>query len=107
MTASERREAILNTLMLRRKDTASNLAAEFGVSERTIRNDILELMCSFPIDMKQGRYGGGIEVAPWFRMDRRYLAPEQVDLLKRMAPGLEGKDLQVLNSIITQFAAHI
>ena len=106
MTASDRREAILNTLLLRRKDTASNLAREFGVSERTIRNDIVVLMCSYPIEMKQGRYEGGIEVAPWFHMDRRYLAPEQVDLLKRLAPGLGEKDLQVLNSIITQFAAH-
>ncbi len=106
MTASDRRAAILNTLMLRRKDTASNLAAEFGVSERTIRSDITALMCSYPIEMKQGRYDGGIEVAPWYHMDRRYLAPEQVDLLKRLAPGLDQKDLQVLNSIITQFAAN-
>jgi len=106
MTASDRRNAILNTLMLRRKDTASNLAAEFGVSERTIRNDITVLMCSYPIEMKQGRYYGGIEVAPWYHMDKRYLAPEQVELLKRLAPSLEGKDLQTLNSIIKQFAAY-
>ena len=105
MTANDRRNELLNTLMLRRKDTAKNLAAEFGVSERTIRNDITILMCSYPIEMKQGRYDGGIEVAPWFRMERRYLAPEQVALLKRLAPDLEGSDLQVLNSIITQFAA--
>lgn len=107
MSASQRREELLNTLMLRRKDTASNLAAEFGVSERTIRNDILILSCSYPIEMKQGRYDGGIEVASWFHLDRKSLAPEQVDLLKRLAPSLEGEDLKVLNSIITQFAAHL
>ena len=106
MTANERLEAILSALLQRRKDKASNLANEFGVSERTIRNDILILMCSYPLEMKQGRYDGGIEVAPWFYMDRKFLAPEQVNLLKRMAPGLEGEDLKVLNSIITQFAAH-
>jgi len=106
MTASDRRNAILNTLMLRRKDTASNLAVEFGVSERTIRNDITVLMCSYPIEMKQGRYGGGIEVAPWYRPDRRYLAPEQVELLKRLAPSLGLKDQQVIRSIITQFSVN-
>ena len=106
MSANERREAILNTLLQRRRDKASNLANEFGVSERTIRNDIVILSCSYPIEMKQGRYDGGIEVAPWFHMDRKYLAPEQFNLLKRLAPGLEGEDLKVLNSIITQFAMH-
>ncbi len=106
MSANERREAILNTLLLRRRDKASNLANEFGVSERTIRNDIVILSCSYPIEMKQGRYDGGIEVAPWFHMDRKYLAPEQFNLLKRLAPSLEGEDLKVLNSIITQFAVH-
>lgn len=106
MTANDRRMAILNTMMLRRKEKASNLAHEFGVSVSTILHDITVLSCSYPIEKKQGRYDGGIEVAPWYRQDRRYLCPEQVDLLKRLAPGLEGEDLKVLNSILSQFALH-
>ena len=106
MTASERRDAILNTLLMRRHDTAENLAHEFGVSERTIRDDVLKLSCSYPIETRQGKYGGGIYMADWYYQNMRYLAPEQVDLLKRVAPTLQGEDLQILNSIITQFASH-
>ncbi len=106
MTANERRIGILNKLIARRRDTASNLAFEFGVSEQTIRHDIDELTLFCPLEMKRGRYGGGIEVAPWFNPDRRILAPEQYDLLKRLASTLSGKDLQVLNSIIYQFTLH-
>ena len=35
-----RRQAILDVLMCRRRDTISNIASEFEVSERTIRRDI-------------------------------------------------------------------
>ena len=43
MTPSERREAILRVLCQRRQDKIDNLAEEFGVSVRTIKNDIEEL----------------------------------------------------------------
>ena len=43
MTPSERREAILKVLCQRRQDKIDNLAFEFGVSVRTIKNDIEEL----------------------------------------------------------------
>ena len=39
MTPSERREAILKVLCQRRQDKIDNLAFEFGVSVRTIKND--------------------------------------------------------------------
>ena len=40
MGAAERRQLILDLLCQRRKETIPNLAAELGVSERTIRRDI-------------------------------------------------------------------
>ena len=43
MRASERRQAIWETLCHRRQETAPKLAAEFGVSERTIWYDIEQL----------------------------------------------------------------
>lgn len=104
MTPNERREAILKTLLVRRHDTAENLAQEFDVSERTIRNDIVYLSCEHPIETRRGRYDGGIYVAEWYRPEAKFLSSKQVELLKRMAPMLQGEDLQVLNSIITQFA---
>ena len=60
MSASERRQRILEILCLKRQDTYSNLASEFSVSRETIRNDIIQLMCSYPIETVRGRYGGGV-----------------------------------------------
>ena len=60
MTPSERREAILKVLCQRRQDKIDNLAFEFGVSVRTIKNDIEELSLAYPIETVRGRYGGGV-----------------------------------------------
>jgi predicted DNA-binding transcriptional regulator YafY len=105
MTAIERREAILDALCVRRQDTYENLAQEFGVSYSTIRRDIEVLACSYPIEPVRGRHGGGVYVAAWYHRGKRTLSPEQAALLKRLAPSLEGHDLEVMNSIINQFAA--
>lgn len=106
MSANERREAIIQALNARRFDKVENLAAEFGVSERTIRADIEVLSCHYPIYTKKGRYGGGVEVESWFHLDRRTLSPKQAELLKRLAPTLEGADLETMNSILSQFAPY-
>ena len=103
MTSMERREALLDVLCQRKPDQIKNLAEEFGVSERTIRTDIEVLSCSYPIETVRGRYGGGVKVADWYHRDRKTLSPEQVALLKRLAPGLKGQDLATLNSIINTF----
>jgi len=61
MTSSERRNAILEVLCLRRFETVANLAFEFNVTDRTIRNDILILSLDYPIYTSKGN-GGGIRV---------------------------------------------
>lgn len=61
MTASERRKEILEVLSLRRVEQINNLAFQFGVSEKTIRRDILTLSLEYPIYTAQGN-GGGIYV---------------------------------------------
>lgn len=105
MTAIERREAILDALCVRRQEQVSNLAEEFGVNERTIRRDLLELGCSYPIETTRGN-GGGVKIADWYHCDRRYLSPEQADVLKRLTSLAEGHDLDVLNGILNQFAPY-
>lgn len=105
MTAIERREAILDALCVRRQEQVSNLAEEFGVNERTIRRDLLELGCSYPIETTRGN-GGGVKIADWYHRDRRYLSPEQADVLKRLISLAEGHDLDVLNGILNQFAPY-
>ena len=104
MTPSERREAILNVLCKRRQDTVENLAHEFGVSVRTIKYDIEELTLAHPIETVRGRYGGGVKVAEGYYLGRKYLKPNQQELLKKLSEQLSGNDLEVMNSSLRDFA---
>lgn len=102
MTASERRNAILEVLCLRRFETVENLAFEFGVTGRTIRNDILMLSLEYPIYTTQGN-GGGIHVDEKYRLGKSFLKEEQQELLQRLLPQLTGKDAEIMKSIINKF----
>ena len=93
-------------LCKRRHETAVNLAEEFGVSERTIRADLVILSCYYPIQVLRGRYGGGAGLPDWFHMESRALSQKQEALLLRLRQTLDGEDLQVLNSILAQFALY-
>ena len=105
MTATERRSEIMNVLVNRRHETSANLAALFGVTERTIRSDMLALTCTYPIEPVFGRYGGGYKLADWFHPDRRVLAQEQIDAIRKAAQFLEGREQQALLSVLSQFTA--
>ena len=74
MTASERRQAILEVLSVRRYETRYNLAFEFSVNEKTIRRDIEILSLDYPIYTTQGQ-GGGIHVADNFKLGKSYPSP--------------------------------
>lgn len=108
MSPAERRQELLEVLCHRRHDTYGNLANEFNVSTETIRHDIAELMCSYPIETIRG-HGGGVKVADGYYLNRRStnaqrFSPKQVALLRRLSRQLEGEDLDTLNSILLQFA---
>ena len=79
-------------------------AEKFGVSKRTIPADLVILSCYYPIQVLRGRYGGGASLPSWFHMKNRPLSPKQETLLRRLRKTLDGDDLQVLNSILAQFA---
>ncbi len=83
MTAKERRQAIIEILCQRRKETRANLAAEFGVTMRTIEYDIVELSLQYPIYTKQGS-DGGIFVVDGFDLGRKYLPKSQTDFLESL-----------------------
>ena len=104
MDAIERRREILTRLCQRRTDTCGNLAAEFGVSERTVRNDIQVLACSYPIETVRGRRGGGVRIADWYSISKPILTPPQLALLTKVGKQLQGDELNILNSIIYQFS---
>lgn len=103
LRASERRREILEVLCQRRQDTRENLAQEFGVSLRTISNDIEILSLTYPIETKRGKYGGGVRVLDGYRLDRKYLTSIQQCLLERLANTLYGEDRNILESILRDF----
>ena len=105
MDAVERRQQILELLCQRLKDTMQNLAAELGVSERTIRRDVEILTRSYPLETVCGRYGGGVRVADWYHLDRQRMSPRQTALLRRLAADLRGEDLEVMEQILLKFAS--
>ena len=105
MDAVERRQQILELLCQRRKDTMQNLAAELGVSERTIRRDVEILTRSYPLETVCGRYGGGVRVADWYHLDRQRMSPKQTALLRRVAADLRGEDLEVMEQILLKIAS--
>ena len=104
MSPSKRQQAIWDVLCRRRQVTAKELAYDFGVSQRTIWRDIEQLTLSYPVETVCGRHGGGIKVADWYHPTKSKLCTEQMALLKKLAPSLQGDDLVVMNSIISQFA---
>lgn len=99
---SERRQSLLESLCERRRDKVVCLAQEFGVCERTLRNDLMILSCSYPVYTRQGR-DGGVFVAEGFELGRSYLTLKQAKLLRRLAIGLKGEDKETMDSIFTKF----
>ena len=97
-STSERRQTLLECLCERRHDKVERLAAEFGVSERTMRNDILILSCSYPVYTKQGN-NGGVFVMEDFRLGERYLTARRAGLLLKLSAGLDGEEKEIMESI--------
>ena len=102
---NDRQQQLISLLCQRRSDSIQNLAMELGVCERTIRRDIEELTLTYPIETVRGRYGGGVRMADWYFQDRPKPTPKQTALLRRLAIGLHGEDLDEMNRILTHFAS--
>lgn len=103
MSPNERRNNIYAELRAQRHLNINYLAEKYSVNEKTIRRDIDELTLTYPIETVRGRYGGGIKLADWYHPMQSTLSSKQIALLKKLAPSLEGDDLVVMNSILSQF----
>ena len=103
MNTLERRMEIIDILSVRKKEKVVNLAFEFNVSEKTIRNDICELSLSYPIDTKKGK-GGCIFVQEGFSLRRRFLTDKEKALLEKIALNLSDEEAAVLQTIVKSFS---
>ena len=104
MGTAERRLEILKYLCKARKATMPELAEIFCVSVRTIQRDILEIEATFhiPIDIRCGKYNGGIYVIGNYSFDRAYMHNDEISLLSKIHELVKSKLTDNENTIFSQ-----
>jgi predicted DNA-binding transcriptional regulator YafY len=107
MGIAERRKELLKKLCRRKHDTISNLAFEFGVSERTIRRDVEVLSLTEPIYTQTGRYGGGVYITDAYSIDRMFMTNEELSVLHKICYFAVNSEKCVLNREELKTLEHI
>ena len=104
MGTAERRLEILKHLCKHRRATMPQLAEMFGVSIRTIQRDILEIEATFhvPLDVRCGKYDGGVFVIGDYSFDRAYMYDEELALLSKMQSIVKDQLSEQENALLSQ-----
>lgn len=102
MNTENRRREIINVLLMQRRTTAKELAKEFGVTTRTIQNDIQALSSGFPIYTKPGG-DGGIFIEENYRPYNNTLSSYELEILLEMHQTTEGIYKKILFRIISRY----
>ena len=104
MGTAERRLEILKYLCQKRHATMPELAKIFGVSVRTIHRDIYEIEATFhaPLDVRCGKYDGGVYVFGDYRFDRAYMCDEELALLSKIKNMVQAQLSEKENSMLSQ-----
>mgnify|MGYP003311562703 CR=1 FL=1 len=97
MGTSERRLEMMKYLCRKRHATMSELSREFGVSVRTVQRDIFELGFTMPLEVRAGRYDGGVYVIGGYTIDRMYMNEAELNVLGKLASLVEENIISVLN----------
>lgn len=105
MNAIERREEIMRILIVRRHETMQVLAAEFGVTDRTIRNDITILTAKYPLKTSRG-IGGGVSIPDSFNPHKNILSVEQMNVLEELIPKANERQQTVIKQILATFGSN-
>lgn len=105
MNATDRRMEIISILVVSGNVTAGELAQEFGVTRRTILNDVVALTYGYPIYTKQGA-GGGIFIMDGYKPYNNTLTPLEQERLKKMYHMAEGQDKKILERVLRKYGAY-
>ena len=100
---TERRQQMLDYISDKRQTTVNELAEQFHISSRTVRRDLLILTETAPIYTEQGN-GGGVRATDGWYSSRRYMTPQQEELLRRLSKDLGEEDRATMQSILVAFA---
>ena len=106
MTAADRRMEIISILVVSGHITVRELAQEFGVSRRTILNDIMALSYGYPIYTKQGA-GGGVFIMDSYKPYNNTLTIIEQERLKKMYDKAEGEDKKILERVLRTYGAYM
>lgn len=102
MKPDERRQAIIELLCQKRHETMKNLASEFGVSIRTICHYVKTLYwCPLFLQCKETWRCLFMEE---YRLKSRLLTITQQKLLAQLPRILNGENLEIMLSILHDFA---
>lgn len=99
MTATERREEIMRIMVARREESMQVLARELGVTDRTIRNDILVLMPTYPLDTVRGN-GGGVRLDKSYHPYRYMMTKQQTKTILNLKDRVSEEEWTVLEQLI-------
>ena len=104
MGTAERRLEILKYLCRHRHATMPRLAEMFGVSVRTIQRDIFEIEAMFhvPLDVRCGKYDGGVFVVGNYSFDRAYMHDEELSLLSKVLELVKDRLSEKETSLLAQ-----
>ena len=104
MGTAERRLEILKYLCKFRKAKMPELAEMFEVSVRTIQRDILEIESTFhvPLDIRCGKYAGGIYVIGNYSFDRAYMHDDEIALLSKVKELVKTQITEEENALLSQ-----
>ena len=105
MTAADRRMEIISILVVSGHITVRELAQKFGVSRRTILNDIVALSYGYPIYTKQ-EAGGGVFIMDGYKPYNNTLTFIEQERLKKMYDKAEGEDKKILERVLRKYGAY-
>lgn len=105
MSANERRAEIIRIMVARRQENMQVLARELGVSDRTIRTDILALTAEYPLETIRGN-GGGVRIADWYHPHKNILTVEQMTVLEQLMSQADDDQKRVLDQMLREYGSN-
>jgi len=105
VSANERRAEIMRIMVARRQESMQVLASELGVSDRTIRTDILALTAEYPLETVRGN-GGGVRIADWYHPHKNILSKEQISVLEQLFPQANDEQKRVLDQMLREYGSN-
>jgi len=104
VTASQRRDEIIRILAADSHVTAGQLAKKFGVTTRTIRDDITALSPDYPLETIRG-HGGGVKLMDGFHLHNVIFSRDQETLLLQLMDKADEPQRKGLLELLTAYGS--